>query len=47
MTSSLDGIACEYGDEECEPEGGDYELLCDEHRGDYSANIADMRNDLD
>ena len=37
---------CEYGNE-CEPDNNEYEMMCDEHRGDYSANISDMRNDRD
>jgi hypothetical protein len=38
---------CCYGVEDCYPDEGDYEMMCDEHRGDWSANIADMRNDID
>jgi len=37
---------CEYGDPDCTPDE-DYELMCDEHRGDHSASIADMWNDFD
>lgn len=38
---------CCYGEEDCYPEDGDYEMMCDEHKSDWSANRADLLNDLD
>jgi hypothetical protein len=38
---------CCYGVEDCYPDEGDYEMMCDEHRGDWSADRADLLNDLD
>ena len=39
---------CTYGIEDCAGDySQDFELMCDDCRADYGANIADMRNDRD
>ncbi len=39
---------CSYGIEDCTGDTDqDFDMMCDEHRADYGANIADMRNDRD
>lgn len=46
MNNEIIDCNCEYGFEDCEPDG-DYDTKCDEHRREHGENIADMRNDID
>jgi hypothetical protein len=40
-------MECIYGFEDCFPDEGDYEMMCDEHRAEWSADRAELLNDLD